>query len=185
MNYRKYVSNFLSTWLANWQWLFNGPIMARTQILEHTRVGAQNQDFGPVSQTDLTRSLDPFEVQASCKLVCLFVCLYFMSILICRLNFIWLHWSKTSLASMFCFVLFLGEFAHFSFYKLCVPIMHVKKTNLKGTVLWSIITWPTLGKQSTHAREVSLLNWIEEHKKNEWKAPFYLIVIIYLFSQQI
>ena len=184
MNYRKYVSNFLSTWLANWQWLFNGLIMARTQILEHTG-GGPEPGFRSCFATDLTRSLDPFEVQASCKLVCLFVCLYFMSIFICRLNFIWLHWSKTSLASMFCFILFLGEFAHCSFYKLCVP-MHVKKTNLKGTVLcWSIITWPTLGKQSTHAREVSLLNWIEEHKKSEWKAPFYLIVIIYLFSQQI
>ena len=57
----------------------------------------------------------------------------------------------------------------------------MNKTNLKGTVLWNIITWPTLGKQSTHAKEVSLLNWIEEHKKNEWEAPFYLIAIIYLF----
>ena len=31
---------------------------------------------------------------------------------------------------MFCFVLFLGEFAHFSFYKLCVHL-HVNETNLK------------------------------------------------------
>ena len=33
MNYRKCVSNFPSTWLANWQWLFSRPILARTQIL--------------------------------------------------------------------------------------------------------------------------------------------------------
>ena len=54
-------------------------------------------------------------------------------------------------------------------------------TNLKETFLRNIITWPTLGKQSTQAKEVVLLNWIEEHKKNEWKAPFYLSVIIYRF----
>ena len=42
----------------------------------NTRVGAQNQDFGAVSQTDLIRSLDPSVVQASSKLVCLFVCLF-------------------------------------------------------------------------------------------------------------
>ena len=57
----------------------------------------------------------------------------------------------------------------------------MNKTNLKGTVLWSIIIWPVMGKQITQAKEVDLLNWIEEHKKNEWEAPFYLIVIIYLF----
>ena len=38
-----------------------------------------------------------------------------------------------------------------------------------------------MGKQSTQAKEVDQLNWIEEHKKNEWEAPFYLIAIIYLF----
>ena len=42
-----------------------------------------------------------------------------------------------------------------------------------------------MGKQSTQAKEVDQLNWIEEHKKNEWEAPFYLIVLFYLFSQQI
>ena len=39
----------------------------------NTRVGAQNQDFGAVSQTDLTRSLDPSVAQARSNLVfCLF-----------------------------------------------------------------------------------------------------------------
>ena len=42
-----------------------------------------------------------------------------------------------------------------------------------------------MGKQSTQAKEVDQLNCIEEHKKNEWEVPFYLIAIIYLFSQQI
>lgn len=67
-----------------------------------------------------------------------------------------------------------------SFYKLCLHI-YVNKTNLKGTVLWSIVIWPVMGKQSTQAKEVDQLNCIEEHKKNEWEAPFYLIAIIYLF----
>ena len=47
-NYRKCVSNFPSTWLANRQWPFNRPIMARTQL---------KKDFGIVSQKDLTGSL--------------------------------------------------------------------------------------------------------------------------------
>ena len=53
-NYRKCVLNFLSSWLANRQWLFNRPIVVRTQILEHrwgprTRISAV---FG--RRTDLT-----------------------------------------------------------------------------------------------------------------------------------
>ena len=42
----------------------------------------------------------------------------------------------------------------------------MNKTNLKGTVLWSFITWPVMGKQSTQAKEVGQLNWIQEHKEN-------------------
>ena len=43
--YRKCFSHFSSTWLANWQWFFNRPIMAHTQILVHrwgprTRISA-------------------------------------------------------------------------------------------------------------------------------------------------
>ena len=34
-NYQKCVSKSYSTWLANRQWVYNGPIMARTQILVH------------------------------------------------------------------------------------------------------------------------------------------------------
>ena len=47
-NYRKCVSNFPSTRLANRQWPFNRPIMAPTQL---------KKDFGIVSQKDLTGSL--------------------------------------------------------------------------------------------------------------------------------
>ena len=43
MKYRKCVSKLLSSWLANWQWFFKSPIMARTQILVH-RWGPE-QDF--------------------------------------------------------------------------------------------------------------------------------------------
>ena len=57
----------------------------------------------------------------------------------------------------------------------------MNKANLNETVLWSIVIWPVMGKQSTQAKEVDQLNCIEEHKKNEWEAPFYLIAIIYLF----
>ena len=56
-NYWNCVSNFLSTWLANRQCpdsgLFNRPIMALTQTLAFTQVGAQSKDFGDGSQTYL------------------------------------------------------------------------------------------------------------------------------------
>ena len=62
-NYRKCVSNFLLSWLANRQWLFNRPIMARTQIL--VGVGAQNKDFGTQCFANgLNQSLVSFVVQA-------------------------------------------------------------------------------------------------------------------------
>ena len=41
--------------------------MRRTQILEHD-VGAKNEDFGAVLQTDLTRSLVPSVAQAMISL---------------------------------------------------------------------------------------------------------------------
>ena len=46
---------------------FNRPITTRTQILEHD-VGAKNEDFGAVLQTDLTRSLVPSVAQAMISL---------------------------------------------------------------------------------------------------------------------
>ena len=63
LNYRKYVSNFPSTWLADRQWPYQ---QANHSAYSNpgTQVGTQNKDFGAVSQTDLTRSSFPSVVQA-------------------------------------------------------------------------------------------------------------------------
>ena len=47
------VSNFLSTCLANQQWLFNRPSMVR--IKGGAQAESQDKDFGAVLQTNLTR----------------------------------------------------------------------------------------------------------------------------------
>ena len=51
MNYRKYFSNFPSTWLADRQWPYQ---QANHSAYSNpgTQVGTQNKDFGAVSQTD-------------------------------------------------------------------------------------------------------------------------------------
>ena len=53
-NYWKCVSNFLPSWLANWQCLF-WQANHGTWWNSGTQVGPQNKDFGAVLQTDLTR----------------------------------------------------------------------------------------------------------------------------------
>ena len=55
-NYKKCVSKFYSTWLANRQWLYNGPIMARTHILVH-RWGGLEQGFWRSFTEGLNQSL--------------------------------------------------------------------------------------------------------------------------------
>ena len=47
------VSNFLSTCLANQQWLFNRPSMVH--IKGGAQAESQDKDFGAVLQTNLTR----------------------------------------------------------------------------------------------------------------------------------
>ena len=47
------VLNFLSTCLANQQWLFHRPSMVR--IKGGAQAGSQDKDFGAVLQTNLTR----------------------------------------------------------------------------------------------------------------------------------
>ena len=64
-NYLKCVSNFLSTWWPYWQWLFNRPIMARTQILVH-RWGLE-QGFQHCFADGLNHSLQKID---SCSFVC-------------------------------------------------------------------------------------------------------------------
>ena len=53
-NYRKVRLEFLSSWLANRQWLFLKGQSCCVLKSGYTG-GAQNKDFGAVSQTDLTR----------------------------------------------------------------------------------------------------------------------------------
>ena len=73
MNYWKCVSNFLFNLIRK---LIMALLTGQSwHVLKswNARVGAQNQDFGAVSQTDLIRSLDPSVVQARSNLVfCLF-----------------------------------------------------------------------------------------------------------------
>ena len=64
-NYLKSVSNFLSTWWPYWQWLFNRPIMARTQILVH-RWGLE-QGFQHCFADGLNHSLQKID---SCSFIC-------------------------------------------------------------------------------------------------------------------
>ena len=54
MNYKIYISNFLSSWLANQQWYFQ---QSNHGMYSNpgTQVGAENRDFGAVLQMDLTR----------------------------------------------------------------------------------------------------------------------------------
>ena len=64
MKYRKYVSNFPSTWLADRQWSYQQANHS-AHSNPGTQMGTQNKDFGAVSQTDLTRSSFPSVVQAT------------------------------------------------------------------------------------------------------------------------
>ena len=64
-NYQKCVSKFYSTWLANRQWLYNGPIMARTHILVHRWGGGLEQGFWRSFADGLNQSLTLSVAQAT------------------------------------------------------------------------------------------------------------------------
>ena len=66
MNYRNCVLNFLSSLLTNRQWLYYGPIMARTQILVHRgEGGGAEQGFRRRFADGVNESLVSSVAQAS------------------------------------------------------------------------------------------------------------------------